>query len=245
MQLILTPGEYLLFSFFHYPVSTLRGNPIRNYFQRGIVNNKSKKTNATNKGNSNSRINYSSSNSDFNTFGNSINNNNNSSSNKYGVTTINKSSSSSFSSSSSSWGIANNFTNKFGSKHNSAQDKRNSPTYLAYAPLRELVHDDPYMLLVHQYCEFFMPLEYLAPTHEEQQFVNYLVQFWLKQTLRVRTDMSRLTGYTDQNSNSGGGGGSTGGPTSCKPTGEQVIGKFDNFFDVVFLMSVWWVFGGC
>ena len=90
-----------------------------------------------------------------------------------------------------------------------------------------------------------MPLEYLAPTHEEQQFVNYLVQFWLKQTLRVRTDMSRLTGYTDQNSNSGGGGGSTGGPTSFKPTGEQVIGKFDNFFDVVFLMGVWWGFGGC
>ena len=54
--------------------------------------------------------------------------------------------------------------------------------------------------------------------------------------------MSRLTGYTDQNSNSGGGGGSTGGPTSFKPTGEQVIGKFDNFFDVVFLMGVWW---GC
>lgn len=98
-----------------------------------------------------------------------------------------------------------------------------------------------------------MPLEYLAPTHEEQQFVNYLVQFWLKQTLRARTDMSRWTGYTDQNSNSGGGGGGTGGPTSFKPTGEQVIGKVDNFFGsffgsffgVVFLVVAWWVFGSC
>ena len=204
LTLVLTPPEFFLFTFFHYPVSKDRNKGGRNHFQRGKKNMTSNKNNANSSNSSNSSNNNSNS---------SSNSSNNMKLSTTTVTTMNKN---------GMGGSMGGFGFNTQSRHNSAQKKRNFPDYLAYASLREIVHDDPYMLLVHQYCEFFLPLENLAPSHEEEMFINILSEFWLRQTLRPRQNIGQQSGFSD---NSYGGQTNGGGASRAtfRPTSDQCV----------------------
>ena len=90
--------------------------------------------------------------------------------------------------------------------------------YLAQAPLREIIHDDPYCMLVHQYCEFFMP--FLNYSDDEDLFLQVLIQFWLRQGYRPIRNVGAITGFNHRSGVPMGLGGSA--AFNVKPTSDQI-----------------------
>jgi hypothetical protein len=215
-MLELTPREFFLFSFFHYPVAKDRGN-LRPVTRHGGVG-----SNGLNRG-LNGRLGDTGGGGAFPRSG--------------GSGGDSGGGGSSFSKQVQMRGAGMmsgvSMLTGMGGSRNTRRRKRDEHDYLAQAPLREIMHDDTYCLLVHQYCEFFLPLSlYDGGGDDEDLFLQVLIQFWLRQGYRPIRNVGAITGFSHRAGMPMGPAGAGAAAFNVKPTNDQICAL------VVFLTHV-------